>query len=136
MGDLINTTQQNTESFFYTTYTMPKLSPACDKFKDISVGDVIFAKRYKTKAEMLNYPPGHEKGPYIVIENNGSFLKAIRGTHNLDDLDTSKTWFKYFKVSNSDLNNLKTDTLFTISRADYIDEERFIEKKELYLLKN
>ena len=129
MGDSINTTQQSMESFFYPTCTMSKLSPTCDKFKDISVGDVIFAKRYRTKAEMFNYPPGHEKGPYIVIENNGSFLKAVRGTHNLDDLDTSKTWFKFFKVSSSELNNLKTDTLFTINRADYIDEERFIEKK-------
>ena len=105
-------------------YDSLQKAPINDTFKDISVGDIIIAKRYRDEFEKTSFPEGHQTGPFIVIENNGDHLKAIYGTSNKNNLHENYMMERYTLESNI----LSKDTVFFLNIAETIDEYRYKEK--------
>lgn len=99
-------------------------NPINEKFKDIGLGDIVIAARYKNDKERKAMPFGHRCGPFIVIENNSDTLKAIYGTSNKNVLKDYEL-MKYFTIES---DNLHKETVFIINKTENIDDYRFINK--------
>ena len=100
-------------------------TPVINKnFKNIELGDIIIASRYKNEQERELMPSGHKSGPFIVIENNGDTLKAIYVTSNKNVLNDYRL-MKYFTIESDDLHK---ETVFIIDSAETIDDYRFKSK--------
>ena len=95
--------------------------PINENFKDISLGDIIIATRYKNDEEKAAMPYGHKSGPFLVIENNGNTLKAIYGTSNKHILNDSSL-MKNFTI---DSEHLSKETVFVLTNAETIDDYRY-----------
>jgi len=93
-------------------------------FLNISVGDVILAKRYKTNSERNKNGYGHNIGPYLVIENNGSTIKGIFGTSN-KNLYSAVSPKELYTYKHHDENK---DTIFILTQTQDIDEYRYLKK--------
>ena len=51
-----------------------------DIYEQISVGDIIWAKRYNNEEEKELIPEGHREGPFIVLAKQDEKLFCAQGT--------------------------------------------------------
>ena len=69
-------------------------------FKDINIGDLIWAKRYNTKDEMLEIEEGHREGPYLVISKN-----------NINEINNNDLLYYLIKLTESQSQFGKVDNV-------------------------
>jgi len=91
-------------------------------FNSVAIGDIIWAKRYKTKEEKLRIPEHHRLGPYIVLAKTPESLICLRGTST--DIKNEKLFF----VLENQNYSLAKETVFDLMGTDAITADRFFKK--------
>ncbi len=95
-----------------------------NKWEDIEIGDVILAKRYKTKEEGENIAKGHKKGPYVVMRIKEDCVYGFYCSSR-EPLDKNKIKYYVLDIQQAD---------FAINKVTYVysnHEEKIL--KEQYV---
>ena len=90
---------------------------------EIEIGDIIWAKRYKTEEEKKAIPKKHKEGPFVVVDKCQSGVVCCYGTSIYPENHQSK----YFELDNGDYN-LKKKTFFRLHNLYIIDDKSFVKK--------
>ena len=117
-----------------------------EDFSNISVGDIIWAKRYSDETEKKNIKKGHEESPFVVIKKTKYRIYALMCTTNPH---TNVKWNKLFYMLNRIIYNFKKNCYVNTGYVYIIDKNKYIRtighlnnedqnnlNKYLYIVKN
>ena len=112
----------------------------------LNVGDIIWARRYKTPEEKNKIKMGHQESPYVIIKKNRNQVYALQCTSNPHpEIKWKMIYypigrFNYEMQKNSYINCLKEYELMEIQFVEIIGHLSEYDlnqlKKQLYILIN
>lgn len=102
----------------------PKEINVANRFKNISFGDIVQAKRIDKNNPTLVIEPGHTIGPFLVLENKGDTLLCLFGSSNCNKFNASNR----FIIDNRYYDKLTKQTCFYINRFSEITLDIYIKK--------
>ena len=112
----------------------------------LNVGDIIWARRYKTPEEKNKIKMGHQESPYVIIKKNRNQVYALQCTSNPHpEIKWKMIYypigrFNYEMQKNSYINCLKEYELMEIQFVEIIGHLSAYDlnqlKKQLYILIN
>ena len=104
------------------------------QFRNLEPGDVIYAKRYRTKKEKNKIEEGHKVGPYIIIKMDYDKLYCLYGTSVIPSKNSKKSFYKTTKKYLKEKNGTYVNSYFCLDYIEVIDVNRFLGKR--YCLDN
>ncbi len=112
----------------------------------LNVGDIIWAKRYKTEEEKNKIKKGHQESPYVIIKKENGKVYALECTSNPhEEVEWKMAYypigrFNYNMSKNTYINCTKTYRLQEIQFVEIIghlkENDLNSVKKQLYILLN
>lgn len=99
------------------------MNNAIEDFSNISVGDIIWAKRYGDETEKKNIKKGHEKSPFVIIKKTKYRIYALMCTTNPH---TNIKWNKLFYMLNRLTYNFKKNCYVNTGYVYLIDKNKYI----------
>lgn len=116
-----------------------------DNINDLSVGDIIWAKRYKNEEEKENIKVGHQESPFIVIKIAKGSIYTLQCTSNPHE--RVKWQMLYYQLGRLNYDMRKCSyvylcTIIKINENQYINKLGHLDdydlnqiKKHLFLIK-
>ena len=95
-----------------------------NNFSLLNVGNIVWARRYKTEEECERIPQGHREGPFVVIKKNGNKVYVLQCTSCPYPLDKWK--ILYYPLGQLYYHMAKV-TYISCLKVFELQENQFIE---------
>lgn len=95
------------------------------EYDELKIGDIIWAKRYKTEEEMLEIQKGHRTGPFVVVGKDEKGIQCLYGTGT----PPKSAAFNYRTLELKDLSYALDKLSYVhVAIAYHITEDMFIKR--------
>lgn len=90
-----------------------------------NVGDIIWAKRYKTQSEKERIKVGHQSSPYVIIKKKAGKIYALQSTSNLHlEVQWKMVYYPLGRLN----YNLQKNSYLNCSREYEVEKEQILSK--------
>lgn len=90
-----------------------------------NVGDIIWAKRYKTQSEKERIKVGHQSSPYVIIKKKAGKIYALQSTSNPHlEVQWKMVYYPLGKLN----YNLQKNSYLNCSREYEVEKEQILSK--------
>lgn len=93
-----------------------------------NVGDIIWAKRYKTQSEKERIKVGHQSSPYVIIKKKAGKIYALQSTSNPHlEVQWKMVYYPLGRLN----YNLQKNSYLNCSREYEVEKEQILSKIDI-----